>query len=71
MMDFIYIREKSDKYSVKILQNSYAELSNISKSVCRIIKSSCAEQDNYFLINVECRSVAIMIKWPHAAIFEW
>ncbi len=42
-------------------------------------QNSCAEsskvclrnhQDNYFLINVACRSDAIMIKWPQAAIFQ-
>ncbi len=27
-------------------------------------------QDNYFMINIACRSYANMIKWLHAAIFE-
>ncbi len=51
------------------------------KFVCRIVtffNNLCAEsskvcvrnhQDNYFLINVACKSNANMIKWPHAAIF--
>ncbi len=44
------------------------------KFVCRIIKNGKIRvqnhEDNYFLIKVECRSDAIIIKWLHAAILS-
>ncbi len=42
------------------------------QNLCAESSKVCVQnhQDNYFLINVACRSDANMIKWPHAAIFE-
>ncbi len=69
-----WVRE-SDKYSVKTesrrgcMQYSFAESSNISKFMCGIIKSLCAESSRLlFLINVTYRSDANLIN-GHRPIF--
>ncbi len=52
---------------------SFAPSDHSPKFVCGIIKNVkiCVRnhQDNYFLINVSCRSYANMIKWLLVAIF--
>ncbi len=52
---------------------SFPSSDHSPKFVCGIIKNIQIRvrnhEDNYFLINVACRSDASMIKWLYAAIF--
>ncbi len=69
---------QTNKITIKLNAELARSFSEIRVWNHQTFQHSCADsskvqawnhQDNYFLINVDCRSDTNMIKWPHAAIF--
>ncbi len=65
----------SIQLKLKVIMGVYAIFLANAELVCGIIKHFKIQmrnhRENYFLINVACRSDANMIEWQRAAIFEF